>query len=126
MDFFALHDYQIEVATGGELALAKMRSFYPDFIFLDLDMPGMDGLSVARAVRNDPVHEDVVLIALTGWSDIDMLYKIRAADFSAFITKPVNMFDLLKYMEQGVFLREHMNRKGAPIKCLNPIGEKLY
>ncbi|HEY2148835.1 MAG TPA: hybrid sensor histidine kinase/response regulator, partial [Pirellulales bacterium] len=57
----------VEVANDGYAALAAIASYRPDVVLLDIGMPGMDGFEVARRIRENRSHDNIVLIALTGW-----------------------------------------------------------
>lgn len=58
---------EVRVAYSGEEALRAAEAFLPHLVFLDLDMPDIDGFEVARRIRQTRLGRDVVLIALTGW-----------------------------------------------------------
>ena len=57
-DVVAVHD--------GPAAIEAARSFRPDFVLLDIGLPGMDGYQVAAALREDELHKDAVIIAVSG------------------------------------------------------------
>src|SRR5690606_13824867 len=59
-------DYEVKVAFDGESALAELNRFNAETIFLDLDMPRMDGFELARRVRQHTGAKNATLIALTG------------------------------------------------------------
>ena len=48
--------YTVQIAGSAEEALERLRSFSPDLILMDLDLPGMDGLQLTRVLRFDPVQ----------------------------------------------------------------------
>ena len=58
---------EVRVAGGGPQALEAVRGWRPDFILLDLDLPGMDGYEVARRLRQEAACRNSVLIAMTGY-----------------------------------------------------------
>jgi CheY-like chemotaxis protein len=58
--------HQAEFAVNGVGALATARSFRPEFVFLDLHLPGMDGYEVARRLKREPGLQDARIFALTG------------------------------------------------------------
>lgn len=60
-------DYEVKVAFDGASALQELDNFHAEAIFLDIDMPTMDGYEVARRIRQRNGLEDVVLVAVTGW-----------------------------------------------------------
>src|SRR4051794_27061850 len=74
-----LKGHAIATADGGIRGLACARRFQPEFIFLDLGMPGMDGYDTAIALREIAGLERVPVIALSGWSDQATLARVRSA-----------------------------------------------
>ena len=74
-------------AAHGLAALAELPGRAFDAALLDLDLPGMDGLALARLLRSRGVH--VPLLAITARSDADAEPQARAAGFDGFLRKPV-------------------------------------
>ena len=62
------HDYRM--VHEGKLAIQTAHEYRPDAILLDIGMPGMDGYAVCRALREQPLFDDTVIIAQTGWGPI--------------------------------------------------------
>jgi CheY-like chemotaxis protein len=59
-------DVEVEVAETGTLALERLRAEpRPDAVVLDLNLPGMDGLEVLRAIRSRPARPDQVVVVLS-------------------------------------------------------------
>jgi CheY-like chemotaxis protein/anti-sigma regulatory factor (Ser/Thr protein kinase) len=85
---------KVETAHDGESALSLLPRVKPGAVLLDLGMPGMDGLEVARRMRSTPDGRTVLLIALTGWGQIEMRGNSRAAGFDHHCVKPVEIDDL--------------------------------
>jgi len=61
----AREGYQISAVTSGEEALKAARSEMPDLIVLDLMLPGVDGLDVAKLLKNDPKTMNIPIVMLT-------------------------------------------------------------
>jgi signal transduction histidine kinase len=85
----------VRVALSGPAALEIMASYKPNVVLLDIGMPGMDGYEVANQVRQHPQLKDVILIALTGWSQEEDRRRCRKAGFDHHMIKPVD-FDALQ------------------------------
>jgi PAS domain S-box-containing protein len=83
--------YEVSGAADGREALEQARSFRPHIILLDLGLPVMDGLEVARALRADPAFTDVFIAALTGWGAEADRRRTAEAGFDAHLTKPVEL-----------------------------------
>ncbi len=84
--------YEVDDAKTGEEALSKVREFRPDLVLLDINMPGMGGLSACRAIRGDA---NVAIIMLTVHNT--EAAKVEALDAGAddFVTKPFSTPELL-------------------------------
>jgi CheY-like chemotaxis protein len=78
------------ITYNGEDAIALVGDYAPAAILLDIGMPGMDGYEVARRIRLAG-HEDVLLVAVTGWSQVEDRQKSRAAGFDHHLSKPVDL-----------------------------------
>lgn len=87
-----------EVGTGRE-ALLRSEKSPPDIVLLDLGLPDMMGLSVARELRSRDTTRDIAIVALTGRAlDSDRI-ACEEAGCSGYIAKPVNSADLLRVLE---------------------------
>jgi len=80
--------YQVSCATTGEEALELIRTRRPDLVVLDLMLPGMNGLEVAKILKQDPGTRDIPIVMLTAKgeeSDIVAGLELGADDY---VTKP--------------------------------------
>jgi len=84
-----LEGHDVEVAHSGPSALAAARIRPPEWVLLDIGMPGMDGYEVARTLRVEPGLENVTLVALTGWGQEEDRQRSKQAGFDHHLTKPV-------------------------------------
>jgi DNA-binding response OmpR family regulator len=64
--------YRVTRAADGESGLEMARATPPDLLFLDLTLPGMDGIQVLKALRSDPRTEVLPVVILTNNSDPDV------------------------------------------------------
>jgi PAS domain S-box-containing protein len=87
------------VASGGREAVDRAREDPPDIILLDLGMPGMDGLTAARLIRQQPGGAGIRIIALTGWGQERDRQRTREAGMSEHLVKPVDPEELLTLLE---------------------------
>src|ERR1700674_5749017 len=60
--------HEVHQAHDGRTALDVARVARPEFVFLDLGLPGLDGYDVARQIRLDPALKDTRIIAVTGYA----------------------------------------------------------
>jgi PAS domain S-box-containing protein len=86
----------VRTAYSGETALAAAEAFQPQTFVLDLGMPGMSGLDLARLLRARPVFARATLIAVTGWGKDDDRRQSREAGFNHHLVKPIDFAELRK------------------------------
>jgi PAS domain S-box-containing protein len=82
--------HEVRAAHDGAEAIAAAASFRPDFIFLDIGMPHMDGYEACRRIRALGQVPAPVIVALTGWGQADDKRKAQEAGFDHHFTKPVD------------------------------------
>ena len=95
--------YRVITANNGADGLAMARTHHPDFITLDIMMPGVDGWSVLTALKADPDLKDIPVFVLTMTNEKSLGYALGAAQF---LTKPVNKDALIGLLRQ---YRRHPN-----------------
>jgi CheY-like chemotaxis protein len=91
--------FECQSAFDGPSALSLADEFDPHAIVLDLGMPGMDGLQVARRLRAPPQPSNALLIALTGWDKDEDRRNTREAGFDHHLAKPVQLDTLQKLLQ---------------------------
>jgi CheY-like chemotaxis protein len=82
--------YEVQVAVDAEEALALLESFRPRLILMDLQLPGMDGLTLTRRLKDDPATRDVVILALTAYAMKGDEEKALLAGCDGYVTKPID------------------------------------
>lgn len=83
-------DYHLNAATSGEAALKVAGKVKPDLILLDMVMPGMDGLALCRALKQEESTREIPVIFVTGLADPEneeLGFQAGAVDY---IYKPVS------------------------------------
>jgi diguanylate cyclase (GGDEF)-like protein len=90
----AQEQVEIHCAGGGSEGLALCRSLRPDLILLDVDMPGMSGFEVCKALKADAELCMIPVLFLSGSGNAEN--KVRGLDLGAidFVTKPFDSFEL--------------------------------
>ncbi len=84
------HDYRIVPAPDGPSAIAMAETLAPDAILLDIQMPGMDGYTVARHLRKIESLNNTPVIAVTSYAMVGDREKALAAGCNGYIEKPIN------------------------------------
>ncbi|MBL4799264.1 MAG: response regulator [Oleispira sp.] len=97
-----LEDMGIKViaANSGPNALLKLEHNKVDMIFMDIQMPGMNGLEATRLIRKNKAPKDLPIIALTAHAVADEKDKILQAGMNDYQTKPINNAQLMQCIER--------------------------
>jgi CheY-like chemotaxis protein len=87
--------FAVTIATTGEDALDLVSKTEFGLVLLDLRLPGIDGLTVARRLRADPRHHRILIVAVTASAMKTDVAAALAAGCDAFISKPINTRTLI-------------------------------
>jgi DNA-binding response OmpR family regulator len=87
--------FEVAVASDGEEALAKVASFDPDLVLLDVMMPKKSGFEVCESLRSDPRHGGLLIVMLTAKGRDTEVAKGMAIGADAYVTKPFSTKELL-------------------------------
>lgn len=101
----------MEAADGGD-AVERATATQPDAIFLDINMPGLDGIGALRALRADALTQDVPVVMLTAVADLDHVKIALAAGAQDYILKPWDSDTVLQKLWNAIEARRH--RAGTP------------
>jgi CheY-like chemotaxis protein len=86
----AAEGYEVRVAVDAEEALALLASYRPRLILMDLQLPGMDGLTLTRRLKDDPATRDVAILALTAYAMKGDHERALEAGCNGYVTKPID------------------------------------
>ena len=95
-----LWGFEVTLVEDGSAALAAAREGNHAAVVMDIRMPEMDGLEVARRIRADPSSSAVLLLALSGSGEPEDRSAALAAGFDHHLVKPVDP-DLLRQLLEG-------------------------
>ena len=92
--------FELHEAADGVQALARARATRPAIVFLDVDMPRMDGIDACREMRADPLISGATIVMLTA-ADGDHTERLaEEAGADLFLTKPFSPLDLLRLVDR--------------------------
>lgn len=112
-DFFKPRGYEVFTATNGQDALSIVGKESPELVFLDIHMPGMDGLEVLRQIKEASKQTKVIMITVIEDADTREKAKVFGAD--EFIKKPFTT----NYLEDVVILKvNELNKEREPARIL--------
>ncbi len=126
---FERDGYRVEWANDGASALALAQRLVPDLIMLDIQMPGMNGFEVLRALRSSPVTTGIPTILMTAKArepaDIAYGLDLGADDY---LYKPFDPRELVARAESKIkarHLEEKLHRRTQELQALLRVGEEL-
>jgi two-component system, cell cycle response regulator len=91
--------YATSAACDGLEGLDAIRRQKPDLVVCDIDLPKLDGCSVAREVRADPQIDATLLVAVTAFAMVGDSEKLMAAGFDGYIAKPIDPQNFVREIE---------------------------
>jgi len=114
---FTSAGYDVQTAESAEQALLIMRTTPASVLFLDLALPGMNGLELCQAVRKSWPWS--INIAVTGFASIFELVACREAGFEDYFIKPAEPKELLAAAEHAFKKQEHWKQRptARPVKA---------
>jgi CheY-like chemotaxis protein len=89
--FLKRSGHEVHEARDGYAAIELARRVQPDFVFLDLGLPGLDGLGVARQLRADPQLRRMRIVAVTGSGREDDRQAALDAGCDQHLLKPLDL-----------------------------------
>ncbi len=94
--------YNIIEATTGEEALNLLKNQKPDIILMDIQLPGIDGLTLIKQIKASVVTKDIPIIAVTAYAMKGDEQKILDTGCDAYVSKPVNTQELPLIVEKYI------------------------
>ncbi|MCX9084981.1 MAG: response regulator [Candidatus Methanoperedens sp.] len=94
------HGYEITTARDGKEGIEMALRIKPDLILLDIQLPGIDGYTVARELRKNPVTVNIPIVAVTAFAMEGDREKALDAGCSGYIPKPIDPTQFMKQVEQ--------------------------
>jgi PAS domain S-box-containing protein len=94
--------YEVQGVASGSEAVHQAERHVPHLVLLDLGLPGMDGVEVARELRRRHAPQQMAIVALTGWGAKHDRARTAAAGFDEHLTKPIQPSVLAQAVRRGV------------------------
>ena len=99
-DILTFHGYEVLVAADGQEGVVLARELVPDLILMDIQMPGMDGMTACGILKGNPATSRLKIIALTSFAMQGDQEKFLAAGFDGYLSKPINTRELPVLVKQ--------------------------
>ncbi len=81
--------HDVRLAHNGADAISRAKDFLPDMVLLDIGLPEMNGYDVCRAMRQEPMLKNIMIVAQTGWGQKEHRERSKQAGFDYHLVKPV-------------------------------------
>jgi two-component system, cell cycle response regulator DivK len=90
-DLLRAHGHHAEPVRDGREAIARARSFAPDLIVMDIQLPHVTGYELIRQLKADLLLRATPIMAVTAYAGRDDEERIRGAGADAYVSKPISL-----------------------------------
>ena len=94
-DVLTFTGYRLAEAETGEDGVRLAKELRPDLVLMDIQLPGINGITALGQIRDDPAIRDTPVIAVTASAMTQDRQKIMAAGFNGYQSKPINVKDFV-------------------------------
>ena len=99
-DLLAAHGHETEGVTDSRFALDAARTFLPDLVITDIQLPHVSGLELMELIRADENLRNVPIMAVTAYAGVGDDERIRAAGAQAYVSKPISVMRFAEAVEE--------------------------
>ena len=99
-ELISIGKYRMLEANDAEIGIQLVREQRPDLVLMDIQLPGMDGLSATKIIKEDPDLKDIPIVALTSYAMQGDKEKALAAGCTGYIAKPIDTRKFLGTISQ--------------------------
>lgn len=99
-DLLAAHGHEPEAVTDSRNALDAARSFSPDLVITDIQLPHVSGLELIHQMRSDSKLAEIPIMAVTAYSATGDEERIRAAGAQAYVSKPISVVKFAQTVDE--------------------------
>ena len=99
-DLLDAHGYETAQTREGLKAIEMARSFRPDLILMDIQLPEVSGLEVTKWIKDDAELKDIPIVAVTAFAMKGDEKRIREGGCEAYISKPITVASFLQTIRQ--------------------------
>ena len=98
-DLLTAHGHEAEAVLDSREALDMARSFEPDLVITDIQLPHVSGMELMQQLRADEALKDVPIMAVTAYAAQGDDERIKAAGASAYVSKPISVMRFAETVE---------------------------
>jgi DNA-binding response OmpR family regulator len=95
--------YTVDTALTGEEAILKVETAKPDIVFLDVYLPGMDGIVVLKSIKN--IDKSIIVIMATAMADDTIIQEALKLGADGYLIKPFNLLKLEETIFNNVIVK---------------------
>jgi len=95
-DLLVANSYEVGSTMDGRDAVEKIKEFKPSLVLMDIQMPEISGLEVARMLKDDEETKNIPIVAVTAFAMKGDEEKIREGGCDDYITKPISILSFLQ------------------------------
>ena len=99
-DVLQFKGYRLAEAETGEDGVRLARELHPDLVLMDIQLPGINGITAFRQIRDDPTTAAIPVIAVTASAMNQDRQTIMAAGFDGYQSKPLNVKGFIEAVRQ--------------------------
>ena len=103
--FLKLLGHETRTAYDGPTALVAAREYHPDVLLLDIGLPGMTGYDVARALRQEALFRNSLIVAISGYGKDEDRERSREAGIDHHLVKPIDHTTLSDILARGAEMK---------------------
>ncbi|MBU2600552.1 MAG: response regulator [Actinobacteria bacterium] len=104
--------YEVIEAFDADAGIALIRQHLPPLVLMDIQLPGMDGLTAARLLKGDEKTAHIKIVALTAFAMIGDRERFLEAGCDGYVSKPIRYKELLETVRSALEGQAPVN--GAP------------
>jgi CheY-like chemotaxis protein len=82
--------HPVRVALDADEAIAILKSFRPHLILMDIQLPGIDGITLTRMLKSNPSMRDILIVGVTAYGMAEDEERVREAGCDGYLTKPID------------------------------------
>jgi two-component system response regulator YesN len=103
-----LHIASIETATSGKKAIEKAQNYFPDFILMDIKMPGISGIDAAKIIKD--TCQNCCIIFLSAFNNFDFAQEAIHLGASDYLIKPISNEQLINTLKKHILFLEKQEK----------------
>ncbi|MEJ6595680.1 response regulator [Parasphingorhabdus sp.] len=102
-DLLRAHDFVVEPVSDGREVLEKARSFVPNLIVMDIQLPHVSGLELIEQIKKDSQLKIIPIMAVTAYAGKGDEDRILSAGAEAYVSKPISVAKFIESVQKVLY-----------------------